>query len=394
MRTKTLLTLAAAALVVGCGASPTKLTETLNMETLVVEGDGAGHVTVAYDAQGLFEEGTDAFQSQRFDSCEQKYGQLLLKFPQSRYAHSALYNRGLCLEQLKKHTLAAASFKAHAVGAKALKDRRDGEFRYGFNLVAAGEYPAADTLYTHLIGAKDLGDADKAECHLRRGTARMHLERVGEADRDLKTAMALVRKAYEFLEGNDIFAEANFRRGEIYQGLSRGVHLKLPVEKMQADLRDKVRYFRQAQNSFIDTLNARHTYWATAAGLKLGELYEQFYDDVINAETPDDFDAETRKFYALELQAQLQPLLEQSLVIYEKNITMSQRIGAQNEWVDETERRLVRLRGLLEQSEKAKKTLEEIEPKPEAGPKKKRKTGHTGGGGSHAVRLGHPADHA
>ena len=40
------------------------------------------------------------------------------------------------------------------------------------------------------------------------------------------------------------------------------VRLKLPVESMKGDLAAKVRFFRQAQQSFIDALNVRHSYWA------------------------------------------------------------------------------------------------------------------------------------
>ena len=50
--------------------------------------------------------------------------------------------------------------------------------------------------------------------------------------------------------GNDLAAEAYFRRGEIYYALSRKVKLKLPLKKMRAHLKTKVRFFKQAQRSF------------------------------------------------------------------------------------------------------------------------------------------------
>ena len=82
---------------------------------------------------------------------------------------------------------------------------------------------------------------------------------------------------------------------------------------------------------------------------------------MLSAEVPADFDKETKKYYFIELRQKLVPLLEQSLAIYEKNITLSVRVGADNEWVKETERRLGRLRGLIdaahaEKSEDAFKT--------------------------------------
>lgn len=343
-----------------CGSRPATRTETpptvVEMEPLVVEYDAEAEgddAIRAYDAQSLFEDARAAFERHDFEACDALYGELFERFPQSRYVHSALYNRGLCLEQMRDHGRAAVHFRRHAQLSTELRDQRDGEFRWGYNLVKTGDYPTAIHLYDRLLQADDLGPLDRAECHLRRGIAQFRLSRPGEAEKDLKQAMALVEEGTEgYVEGSELMAEAHFRRGEIYQRLSHNVPLKLPVSKMKADLADKVRFFRQAQDAFISALNVRHSYWATAAGLKLGELYEQFYLDVLQAEVPAEFDPVTRRFYFVELRQQLEPLLEQSVAIYEKNITMSERIGAQNEWVAETENRLARLRGLLEANQK------------------------------------------
>jgi hypothetical protein len=137
---------------------------------------------------------------------------------------------------------------------------------------------------------------------------------------------------------------------------------------MKDDLADKVRFFRQAQHSFLDALNVRERYWATAAGLKLGELYEKFYDDLVAAQVPDDFDEHTRELYFRELRQQIQPLLEQSVSIYERNMSMSMRLGTENEWVEETRRRLSRLREMIEenaQAEKAESKGESADPSSE-----------------------------
>ncbi len=359
--------IARAALLIGlglasaaCGSRPAVRDQpppaVVEMEPLVVEYDAEAEgddAIRAYDAQSLFEDAQGAFARHDFAACDSLYGQLFERFPQSRFVHTGLYNRGLCLEQLREHGRAAVHFRRHAQLSTELRDQRDGEFRWGYNLVKTGDYPTAIHLYNRLLDADDLGPLDRAECHLRRGIAQFRLSRPGAAEKDLKRAMALVEEGTEgFVEGSELMAEAHFRRGEIYQRLSHNVALKLPVAKMKTDLADKARFFRQAQDSFIAALNVRHSYWATAAGLKLGELYEQFYLDVLQAEVPTDFDPVTRRFYFVELRTQLEPLLEQSLAIYEKNITMSERIGAQNEWVAATESRLARLRALLEASRK------------------------------------------
>lgn len=350
---------AVVALLAACGARPAagpgvgdRPPEVVEMQPVVIEsqtGDDGNITTEAYDAEMLFQQARGAFDGHRFDEAERLYGKLLERFPQSDLSVTAIYNRGLCLEHLKQYGQAAAHFRRYSQIATTLKDKRDGEFRWGYNLVQTGDFPMALDLYTRLLIETDLSPADRAECYLRRGIALLRLSRYGEAEKDLRRSLDQAAQAYQDeLMNNELAAEAHFRRGEIYQRMCREVTLKLPVESMKDDLAEKARFFRQSQASFIDALNVRHSYWATAAGLKLGELYEDFYTDILSAEVPPDFDKDTKRFYFVELRKKLVPLLEQSLSIYEKNITMSERIGAQNEWVKETETRLSRLRSLIE----------------------------------------------
>jgi tetratricopeptide (TPR) repeat protein len=342
------------------------------MEPVLVEVDKQGKVE-AYDAAGLFQQGQNALESQDWAQCDTSFERLIAKFPQSRYTHAAFYNRGLCLEHLRLHTLAGDVFQRYAYLSAEEKDKLDGLFRLGFNLVRSKQYARAAPLYDKLLQHDLLGPADKAECYLRRGTARLHLKRYGMAEKDLKLAMALITEAYEGItRGSDLLAEAHFRRGEVYQHLSQNVKLKLPVSRMKGDLRDKSRFFRQSQASYIDAVNVRNAYWATAAGLRLGEIYEQFYRDVLSAEAPH-LSKKERTYYQTELRRQLHPLLEESLTIYETNITMSQRIGAENEWVKETEVRVQRLRALIEENAKAAKAMDDADTKSKKRPKTRAK---------------------
>jgi tetratricopeptide (TPR) repeat protein len=199
------------------------------------------HITRAGDFGRVLlssrDHGRDAFGRHDFAECDLAYGRLIERFPESRYIHTALYNRGLCLEQLGEHGRAATHFRRHAQLSTELRDQRDGEFRWGYNLIKTGDFPTALDLYTRLLTASDLQPLDRAECHLRRGIAHARLDRAGEAEKDLKQAMALTREGSDgHVQGSELYAEAHFRRGEIYQRLSHNVGLKLPVASMRADL--------------------------------------------------------------------------------------------------------------------------------------------------------------
>ncbi len=376
-RMRLFMTLLSLSVLVGCGARPSPPSDdrpVIEMEPMIVEvtGEGDDQTVRAFDAQSLFRQGRSHIESEEHQDCVDSFGELLERFPQSRFAHAAIYNRGLCYEDLRQHAMASAHFRRYTDLAKGEKDRRDGQFRWGYNMVESGRYTEALRLYEVLLKLNDIGLFDRAECHLRQGIAKLRLNRFSEAERDFKTALTFVEKATEgTVEGNDLAAESHFRRGEVYFELNRNVSLKLPLKRMKSDLDAKTRFFRQAQASFIDTLNVRNPYWATAAGLQLGSLYEEFYRDILKAEFPDDFDADMREVYFLELKKHLQPLLEQSVAIYERSITMSMRLQTSNRWVKETELRLNKLRTLIEENAKAIKAFDEALEADQAEPKEK-----------------------
>ena len=150
--------------------------------------------------------------------------------------------------------------------------------------------------------------------------------------------------------GNDLAAEAYFRRGEIYYASAEKLNLN---SRLRRCVLSKPRYDSSSKlNATFDALNVREAFWATAAGMKLGELYEQFYLDVLQAEIPKSMGSEEKSVYFAELRKQLQPLLKHSVSIYERNISMSVRLGTSNRWIDETEKRLQNLRNLIEMNER------------------------------------------
>ena len=367
--------------IIGCGAvQKTATQETIDMEPVVIEVDdrnGRREVRT-YDAQSLFNDAKKAYESEQYPTCIDKYTELLAQFTQSRFVISARFNRGLCYEESLQHGLAVNDFRLYIDTVETDQDKLDGFFRWGFNLVESGNYPIAKGLYDELLTREDLGKFDRAEAHLRRGIALAGMRQYAVGERDLRQALELVKTATKGeVIGNDIAAECHYRKGDIYGELSRDVKLKLPLENMESDLQAKIRFFRQSQSSYIDTLNVRSPYWSTAAGLKLGELYQRFYEDVVAAEVPPTFDQTMRRFYLLELKKRLQPVLVHSVKIYERNMAMGLRLGTENEWTKETEKRLEKLRALIEQNSIAAQELDNDPPATRSNKKPPRKRKRT-----------------
>ena len=120
---------------------------------------------------------------------------------------------------------------------------------------------------------------------------------------------------------------------------------------MGNDLQEKAELFMAAQHNYIRALSYHHPKWSMAAGYMIGRLYEDFYKDILSAEIPDDLTQEHLTLYFEELRTQIRPLMVRAVQVYEKNLSLSERIGTsagENEWVAVTSQHLERLRMYLD----------------------------------------------
>ena len=323
-------------------ATPPSPPTNIEMSGVVIRSKGP-----ILSAEELFEEGVGAFQGQRFKLCEQRLSTYLKYFQDDIYTHSAHYNLGLCLEFQRKHIKAAEQFRAYRDLSEQESERLDGAVRLGYNLIFSNQAIEAENLYTQLLLQYPLKGFDRAECHLRRSMARLSQKKYAEADRDLSSAMSHISGAIgSNYKGNEALAEVHFQRGEVYRRHMGEIQLKMPLYEIKRSIADKTRFFRKSLYAFVEAIKVNHTYWAIAAGHQLGVLHEDIYEDLLNAEYPSNFDDETLAYYFFELDKKLAPLISESIVIYEKTITISATQGAENTWVHSTQNSIKRLRAL------------------------------------------------
>jgi hypothetical protein len=116
---------------------------------------------------------------------------------------------------------------------------------------------------------------------------------------------------------------------------------------MEKDLTDKATLFLKAQSEYLRTVRMRNVYWGVQAGIRVGRLYEEFYEDIMNAEVPTDLDADELKIYMDELKKKARPLVAKAVDAYERNLSMARLYGAQDEWFGDMAARLGKLRKVL-----------------------------------------------
>ena len=116
---------------------------------------------------------------------------------------------------------------------------------------------------------------------------------------------------------------------------------------MADDFAAKLALLETTQDAYREVIRARHVFWVSAAGYQLGVMFEEFYDALMYAPIPRWLDDIQRRAYYEELKLQLRPVVNKAIWVLEKNLETAARLGYDNTFIEETERTLARLQGVL-----------------------------------------------
>lgn len=138
-----------------------------------------------------------------------------------------------------------------------------------------------------------------------------------------------------------------FYRGAIIHRRFRSIEVRLPEARMAKDFEAKLALLTEAQDAYNEVIKVKHVYWVSAAGYQLGTLFEEFYDSLMHAPVPEWLDGGQRESYYEELKAQLRPVVNKAIWVFEKNLESARRIGYENPFVEQTREALGRLQSIL-----------------------------------------------
>ena len=191
----------------------------------------------------------------------------------------------------------------------------------------------------------------KVELLAREGYAHFQLGDFAAAEPLLHEADAVFTAAQE--EGAERFTSyyfigmARFYLGAIHHRRFRDAPIRLPEKVMAEDFARKFDHLQRAQDAYNHAIRAKHMYWVSAAGYQLGSLFEEFYDALMHAPVPEWLDDKQRQVYYEELKAQLRPVVNKAIWVFEKNLETARRLGYESDFIERTEAKLSDLQGIL-----------------------------------------------
>ncbi|HEY1089038.1 MAG TPA: hypothetical protein VGE37_15140, partial [Archangium sp.] len=143
--------------------------------------------------------------------------------------------------------------------------------------------------------------------------------------------------------------QAQFFLGEIFRLHYESVELdgNKSTEKLAEDLEYKSELLLSSQGHYLRAIRIGNGYWATAAGNRIGGLYENMYDHMIHATAPAELSASEQEIYRVELRKKIRVLISKAITVYERTLEAAERIGASSPFVEQTKESLQRMKQLL-----------------------------------------------
>lgn len=323
--------------------------------------DAEGHRAASLrSVDEVFDEANDYLRGDDYANAARLYRFVIESFTEPAYVRTSHYNLGLALEGELHFEDAAAEYQTVMATWPGSEDATWAHYRQAECYSRLGDYEAIPALMQAVLPRSGLHHIDRVEARVRWGNALLEMRRYAEADQQLSDAIELNQRARAswsaasdgvanepLSDDHAMIAQAHFSRGRIYHELFLEVRLVLPEERLTRDLIDKGQLFEQSQEAYLDSVRTGHRYWGPAAGFMVGQLHEDFYFDILATEIPTHFNELELEIYFEELRTFLEPAMQRAMNIYENNLAMAYRIGAENVWVEDTLASIHRLQSYL-----------------------------------------------
>lgn len=329
-----------ALLLIACAHAPARQRVEIKEPTVITAGPPEQAELGDLDDATLFDLGTRAFQAGDFAKAAAAFDRMAVPTPAS------IWNAGLSYERMGRFEDALARYVSYIK----LKNETEAQFHAALAEYKLGRLDDAARRLHELASRPGITSLQKASAMMQEAVCR--IESGARADGEV-----LLRKTLDIYESDKeepvdpaLPAQAEFWLGEAYRGSFRAEALD-PASMDEKGLGDalerKAQFLLSAQGHYLRCIRRGDGEWATAAGFRIGEMYEDLYRQLTDAPLPRGLDEQQTALYRDQLHAKVKTLVEKAIRIYEQTLSTAQRVGARNPYVEKTEQALERLRKLL-----------------------------------------------
>ncbi|MCX7944189.1 MAG: tetratricopeptide repeat protein [Deltaproteobacteria bacterium] len=331
-------------IITGCPSKTRQHIDMTDHPIFIRPGDGP--LTV-YDDIELNKIGSQYFENKDYKNAADCFRKIIENYPKSSFFKTAVYNLALSLEMLEECEEAKKYYKMYSELTDVSKDI-DYKFRQGYVAICLNELDEAERIFLELINYS-LSDMDIIEAKTNLGVIKFNKKEYNEASEYFNRVIIDYSKLSKerYIENNFFVAQSIFYLGEIEANKMKDIVLQFPQEILEERLEEKARLLLSAQNYYLRVIRTGNIFWATAAGFKTGELYEVFYDHLINAPIPEELTDEQKEIYKEELKKRISVLITKAVRVYEATIDVGKRTGMNSKWISYAKEHMEKLKNLF-----------------------------------------------
>ncbi|MEL6546984.1 MAG: tetratricopeptide repeat protein, partial [Myxococcota bacterium] len=322
----------------------------------------------------LFRVGLNAERFFDLEKATQNYLELIKKYPKSTRRADAIYNAALALENTQRYDEAATQYQRYC---KLFPDRDDAPqvcFRAGAVYEKMGEPRKVITTYNTFIRKykKNPTHADRiVEAYLKLAKASSEVRKEREARKAYRDAVAVYQKSKN-PAATPFAAEAQFQLVELEYEKFKKVQITGNTKQQKRGIEKKAKMLKEIESSYGKILGFKQVDWTMASLYRVGNLYQNFADSIIQAPCPKEIKAQARSLgmtkeevcdeYRILLEEQSFTIEDKAVAAYETTITKARELQVKNDWTKKTLVALNKLRRAQWPLQKDAKLFVDSEP--------------------------------
>lgn len=294
----------------------------------------------------LFTLATEAAKTGRTQAAIAQYRQLIAEFPDSKYAPLSMFNIAAILDGQGDIPATISTLQELVGKYPSARESIDGHLYIVALQADKKQWPDALVTLEAVLARPNLTYADRIEAYARKGYIQLEQQQLDAADAALAQAIAEWRKAPR-IEDPYYIAMAHYYRGEVTHRRFELAPVRLPDDRMVADLEAKRVLAVQAYDRWREALGFKHAYWATAAGYQMSQIFMELWEAHVKAPYPARVDTATRPKYVVEVHERVREHLAKALEGHRMNVELAKAFGVDTAWSKGSEQRAMQLMQLL-----------------------------------------------
>ncbi|NVB76947.1 MAG: tetratricopeptide repeat protein [Kofleriaceae bacterium] len=294
----------------------------------------------------LFKQANDAAKAGETERAINLYRRIVSEFGESKYAPISLFNIAAIYDGRRDLDATIAVLRELVKSYPDARESIDGHLYIAALQTDHDQYAAALATADEILPRPNLTYADRIEVLARKGYILIELHRYDEAQTALDASVAEWRKA-PHIDDPYYIAMASYYRGELAHRKFQEAPVRLPDERLIADLEAKRVLAVEAYDRWKESLGFKQAYWATAAGYQMSQIFVELWEAHVKAPYPKRIDAATRSKYIAEVHGNVREHLEKALEGHRMNVELAKAFGVETNWSKASEQRAVEVMELL-----------------------------------------------